>query len=174
MSFQFPSEIKDLVKSLHDDTKWRVLELLIDNQKLSYTQIKNKLAIGDDASKGTLNYHLKELQKSGWIRNWIEDLTDLSDNQKSFYAISKFGSKVIEGIMEAMDIESYKQDLWEEMAKRFARSTQPSSSNMTPLFLNASGILLSAATIFNTDAPLLHEARAITVTSKRKLVEWTE
>lgn len=109
MSFQFPSEIKDLVRGLHDDTKWQILELLIsNNNKVSYTQIKNGLGV--DESKGPLNYHLKELQKSGWVRNWVDNTSELADNQKSFYAISDFGLKAIEGIMKAMDVGEYQHD----------------------------------------------------------------
>jgi DNA-binding PadR family transcriptional regulator len=156
MSFQFPSEIKDLVKGLHDETKWKILELLVINEKLSYTQIKTQLEIGDE-SKGTLNYHLKELQKAGWIRNWIEDVTDLSDNQKSFYAISKFGSKVLDGIMKAMEIESYKQDELEEFWKKSTNSTQLASAFLSSL--KTSGVFIVAS---NIGSPELQPEEAAT------------
>lgn len=104
--FKFPTEIKDLISSLKDETQWEILEIIIQtNNKISYSQLKTKLNISDD-EKGKLNYHLKELQKGGWLRNWI-NLESLDNRQKSFYSISDFGYKVIEKSLEAMTLESY-------------------------------------------------------------------
>ena len=115
VDFRFPSEIKELITTLGDKKQWRILELLISNDnKLSYTQLKDKLEV-PEKQKGKLNYHLKELQKGGWIRNWLKAGTTSAERQKSFYSISEFGQKVIEGTMNAMAMQSYTGNTWSQL-----------------------------------------------------------
>jgi len=109
-AFVFPEEIKDLFTILKDEKQWKILEILSNNNnRLSYTAIKEQLGLSD-TEKGTLNYHLKELQKVGMIKNWNEIGTDISDRKKSYYSISKFGMKIIEGLMKSVDLSSYTSD----------------------------------------------------------------
>ncbi len=167
MSFQFPREIKDLIDKIGDETHWKILECLINNEnKLSYTQLKQKLRITDD-KKGTFNYHLKELQKAGWLRNWLEDTSEMTDNQKSFYAISKFGLTAINGVMKAMDEESYQYDTLKELANTFARSTQPISEIIQHHFLIQNSYLATANIIDNPEEQLLYKNTALI--TKRKM-----
>lgn len=115
MDFRFPSEIKELITTLGDENQWKILEFLISNDnKLSYTQLKEKLKVPEE-KKGKLNYHLKELQKAGWIRNWLKAGTTKDERQKSFYSISEFGQKVIQGAMNAMAMESYTGNTWSQL-----------------------------------------------------------
>ncbi|MCH7560001.1 MAG: winged helix-turn-helix transcriptional regulator [Thaumarchaeota archaeon] len=107
MKFQFPQEIKDVLGALADDTRWNILEAIVNSDnKIAYSEIKKVLNVSDD-KKGPLNYHLKELQKAGWIRNSIEDRE--GTRNKSFYSLSKFAQKVMEGALQAMDRRSYPQ-----------------------------------------------------------------
>jgi len=110
LAFKFPKEIKDLLRILGDETRWKILESIINtDNKQSYAEIKHNLNIPDDG-KGPFNYHLKELQKAGWLRNTLEKESDDSERSKSYYAISKFGLKVVQGTLQAMQIETYSMD----------------------------------------------------------------
>ena len=110
MVFKFPKEIKDVLKSLGDETRWKILEFIIgNNNKQSYTEIKHELKISDE-KKGPFNYHLKELQKAGWLRRTLESEKD-TERSKSYYAISKFGLKVIEGTLQAMNQGTYTENI---------------------------------------------------------------
>ena len=110
MAFKFPKEIKDLLRILGDETRWKILESIINtDNKQSYAEIKHNLNIPDDG-KGPFNYHLKELQKAGWLRNTLEKESEDSERSKSYYAISKFGLKVVQGALQAMQIETYSMD----------------------------------------------------------------
>ncbi len=110
MTFKFPKEIKDLFGCFKDGSKrWEILESIInEDNKSSYTKIKKNLDFGDN-EKGTFNYHLKELQKAGWLRNILEADSG-STRERSFYKITKFGLKAIEGAMQAMDTSTYEED----------------------------------------------------------------
>ena len=133
MVFKFPKEIKDVLKSLGDETRWKMLEFIINNNnKQSYTEIKHALKISDE-KKGPFNYHLKELQKAGWLRRTLESEKD-TERSKSYYAISKFGLKVIEGTLQAMNQETYTENILQNIK---AESTEniwaPSTFQMIDL-----------------------------------------
>ncbi len=61
-----------MLGALADNTRWDILETIVNaDNKIAYSEIQKALNISDD-KKGPFNYHLKELQKAGWIRNYIE------------------------------------------------------------------------------------------------------
>jgi len=67
--FTFPDEIKELISNITNEKEWKILEFLIQNDnELSYTQLRKKLEISEN-KKNMFTYHLKELQKAGWLRN---------------------------------------------------------------------------------------------------------
>jgi len=118
--FTFPEEIKNLITHITDEKQWKILEFLIQNDnELSYTQIREKLKISEQ-QKSKLNYHLKELQKAGWLRNWLKKGTETTDRQKSYYSISDFGLKVIEGSMKSMEMSSYDTSAWSQLQETMA------------------------------------------------------
>jgi len=109
-AFRFPSDFKRLIKNLGDENQWRILECIINNDnKVKYSGIQKKIVI----PKGTLNYHLKELQKGGWIRRWSQKGT--IDEEGSYYEINQFGMKILEGGLKALDETSYQQSYWDEI-----------------------------------------------------------
>lgn len=111
--FKFPKEIKNLISSLKNEKQWMILEFLVqNNNKLSYTKLKNKLGISND-EKSKLTYHLKELVKSGWLRNQINPNIGISKEQ-SFYIINDFGLKMINSAVKTLDVQSYDQNIWQE------------------------------------------------------------
>ena len=134
--FSFPEEIKDLVTNLTDEKQWKILEFLIQNDnELSYTQLREKLEIPEE-KKSKFTYHLKELQKAGWLRNWLKPGTETADRQKSYYRISEFGLKIIEGAMKAMEMSSYSTSAWTQLQESIAGT--PTTSILTgELFIPA-------------------------------------
>lgn len=111
--FEFPSDFKRLITQISDEKEWNILECLINkDSKVRYSVIQKTLGI----PKGTLNYHLKELQKSGWLRRKSQKGSEFNE-RGSFYEISKFGLKILEGGLKAMNKESYQTSYW-DMTKR--------------------------------------------------------
>lgn len=101
--FKFPYDYKRLIKNLKDENQWKILECLInENNEAKYSVILKTLQI----PKGTLNYHLKELQKGGWLRKRSHKGTNL-DEEGSYYQIDQFGMKILEGGLTAMSSQSY-------------------------------------------------------------------
>ena len=106
-NFMFPEQIKTTVGTLRHPKQWRILELLIaNNDKLSYTELKSIL-VNDGESNGDFNYHLNELEKSGWIDNTSQINADVDDKYSSHYHITQFGSKILDGIMSSLEHSSY-------------------------------------------------------------------
>jgi len=112
--FHFSPEIKDLISSIKNEREWKILEFLIqNNNELSFTKIKNYLGISN-TEKFKLTYALKELVKGGWLRNQFKEIQSI-DREKSFYSISDFGLKMIEGTIKATQIESYSTNVWNQL-----------------------------------------------------------
>ena len=113
-NFQFSSEIKDLITSIKNEREWKILEFLIqNNNELSFTKIKDHLGISN-TEKFKLTYALKELVKGGWLRNQYRKAKGIT-REKSFYSISDFGLKMIEGSIKATQIESYSTNVWNQL-----------------------------------------------------------
>jgi len=114
--FKFPEEIKGLFDTMGHENKWKILELLLNNNnEMSYTGLLNGLDLEQD-EHGKLNYYLKELQKGGWIRNFVKEGTEITDRRASFYKIAKFPMKAVEGMLkEAMNKKSYQKDPYQQI-----------------------------------------------------------
>ncbi|MBS3922359.1 MAG: hypothetical protein KGZ37_04330 [Nitrosarchaeum sp.] len=112
--FQFPSEIKDLISSIKNETQWKIIELLVQHDnELSYSKLKNKLHFDED-EKFKLTYNLKELVKNGWLRNKVKEKNMITKEQ-SFYIITDFGLKMIKNIIKTTDVQSYSTNAWIEL-----------------------------------------------------------
>ena len=108
--FMFPEQIKYTVGTLGHPKQWRILELLISNDdKLSYKELESVL-VKDDESKDDFDYHLNELEKSGWIKNKSCIGADLDDKYNSNYYITVFGSKLLDGIMSSLKRSAYNRE----------------------------------------------------------------
>ncbi len=108
--FHVPGEIKSLFYGIKKEKQWDIIESLINNENdLSYTELRENLGLGLD-EKGDLNYHLNNLEESGWLRNIVKPGKDLADKHSSFYSVTKFGLKALNGSVQAMNLESYQED----------------------------------------------------------------
>lgn len=167
--FTFPDEIKELMNNITDEKEWKILEFLIQtDNELSYTQLRKKLEISENR-KNVLTYHLKELQKAGWLRNWLKKGTESTDRQKSYYSITEFGLKIIEGSMKAMEMNSYSTSTWLQLQETLQL---PSTSK-----LNTTGITEPVAVGWSesimADAPSFTFTNAQRDEARSTLVNYT-
>ena len=106
-AFKFPSEIKSMITELKNEKQWLILESIIDeNNDISYTKLREKLGYSLE-EKGDLNYHLNNLERYGWLENKVKVGHMLSDRRSSYYNVSKFGLKILEGAVQAMNRKNY-------------------------------------------------------------------
>lgn len=97
-SFQFPQILKEAIKGLDNESRWKILEYLIENGETSYTNLLNALKI---SNKGKLTFHLRRLSKSAILNRY--EILGTETGEKSFYNISPFGKDVINGLMSAFE-----------------------------------------------------------------------
>jgi len=93
----FPEELVEPIKALTNQSRRKMLLSLSERDALSYSQIRGTFRI----KKGTLNHHLHILVSAGLIRNFSNK--DLGNPYKSFYAITGFGRKLIEGLRQTLE-----------------------------------------------------------------------
>jgi DNA-binding transcriptional ArsR family regulator len=93
-----PEEIKEMVSALDHDTRWRIIELIQDKQKLSYTELLQGLSV----RKGTLTHHLNRLMEAGIIDNFAGD--DFAGPYSSYYELSRFGKDFIAGLLSSVQV----------------------------------------------------------------------
>jgi len=91
-----PAEVKKAVDGLHNHTRWLIVEELMNNKSMTYTELRNHLRI---ENKGEINYHLTKLLKTALIERF-EDWN--GNNVKSYYEISSFGKSIIYGLLNSV------------------------------------------------------------------------
>jgi DNA-binding HxlR family transcriptional regulator len=93
----FPEELVQPIKALTNQSRRKMLLSLLERDTLSYSQIRGAFRI----KKGTLNHHLHILVSAGLIRNFSNE--DPGNPYKSYYAITGFGRKFIEGLRQTLE-----------------------------------------------------------------------
>ena len=91
-----PAEIKSAVSALDNDDRWRILESLLTNEELSYTQILDILEI----RKGSLTNHLKNLIFGNILENYSRQ--SIGERYDSFYKVTRFGKDLIDGLVGSL------------------------------------------------------------------------
>jgi hypothetical protein len=99
----FSEEIQNAIKSIDNELRIQIIELLNINSSLSYSQLLNKLSI----SKGKLNYHLDILTENGILNNFVFD--QILEHFHSYYELSQFGKDFIYKINSVFDYVSIKE-----------------------------------------------------------------
>jgi DNA-binding transcriptional ArsR family regulator len=98
----FPEEIIQPIKALTDEKRRKILSLLLENN-FSYSQLRTQINKYFDVNKGTFNHHLHILVGSGLIRNF--NINDPESKYNSFYAITNFGQRFLEGLRQTLEPE---------------------------------------------------------------------
>jgi hypothetical protein len=92
----FPDMLKKAVHGLDNEIRWDIVRYLTENGETSYTALLKGLKID---KKGKLTFHLRTLSRSAIINR--HEILGARTGEKSFYDVSAFGSKVINGLMSA-------------------------------------------------------------------------
>jgi hypothetical protein len=99
--FNFPYELKDAVHGLDHEIRIKILECLINQEKMKYSEIKKELNL-DNNQKGSLNYHLKILSQSALVDKFTTSLGK-DREERSYYKLSQFAIKLIRKMMSVFD-----------------------------------------------------------------------
>jgi DNA-binding HxlR family transcriptional regulator len=110
-----PIELVEPMKALTSETRRKIFLSLFENYSISYSQIQN----GFEIKKGTLNHHLHILVSSGLIRNF--SIESPGNPYKSYYAITNFGYRFIEGLGQTLEPRREQQFEELEGASRSSR-----------------------------------------------------
>lgn len=90
----FPKPVVAVIEALASDERRQILIELEEKGSLSYSEILQRTEL----SKGTLNYHLKQLVAAGITRNFIQNE---ARPYSSYYEVSAFGRNLIENILDS-------------------------------------------------------------------------
>ncbi len=97
----FPEPIIKIINALNNKYRRKILILLSKNGDMAWNEIKNKI----DIENGKINYHLKILQRSGIIRNYIKMNSKEIDRSNSFYNISNLGNSVLQNLFNSLSVK---------------------------------------------------------------------
>ncbi len=91
---EIPQELKNGVEGLDNPTRWNIIEALLANNELSYSEIQDMVQI----SNGQLTYHLELLHRAGLVQQFS---IDRFERGRSFYKLSTFAWSLLKGMMRS-------------------------------------------------------------------------
>ena len=95
---QVPVEIREAVMELDTPLKWAIyIALTVDGDKY-FNQLKKQF----NANPKTMNDVLKSLVASGLVTRKVRQLVDASDTNKTYYATTKLGEKLLTNLYEVV------------------------------------------------------------------------
>ena len=97
----FPNEIKEAVSALDNERRWRIVELVQDNEELAYTELLRIL----DVRKGSLTHHLNILMEGGILDNYSKG--GFGGPYSSYYRLSRFGRDFLAGLLSSVEFTIY-------------------------------------------------------------------
>jgi len=86
-----------MIDGLNNKLRRQILIRIDESGPLAHKELLEKTGL----DKGTLNYHLKILNSSGILTNYLDD--NLDDNYSSYYDITHFGRKMIQAIFDIFE-----------------------------------------------------------------------
>jgi DNA-binding transcriptional ArsR family regulator len=95
---EVPEEVKLSIKALGDDTRLSIVMLLLENDKMAFSQLKQVLSL----SSSSLSNHLTILQDGGIVNNFLE----LRNNKYSYYTMTEMGTNLIKSIYNIVGLGS--------------------------------------------------------------------
>jgi DNA-binding transcriptional ArsR family regulator len=93
-----PEEVKDTVSALDNDVRWRIVELVHENQNLSYTELLQRLWV----RKGSLTHHLNRLMEAGILDNYSGE--NFGGSYTSYYKLSRYGRDFVAGLLSSVKV----------------------------------------------------------------------
>ncbi len=104
---EMPIELRRSIEALSDEVRLGIFFVLFKYGEMSFSEIRNKLEIPAKNS-GYLAYHLKKLEKSALIRTDYSKKSGITNH--SFYDVTEFGERFIEGLMKSIEIDQAIQE----------------------------------------------------------------
>ena len=99
---QFPYELGKAVEGLNNKYRQEILLTLNEVEKLSFSEIREKVAI----SRPLLANHLKKLSKSLLIEHFYEH--EVGNENFSYYRIAPFGKALLENMIGTLYLKRIK------------------------------------------------------------------
>ena len=99
---EMPIELRRAIGALSDEVRLGIFFALFKYGEMSFSQIRQELEIPTNYS-GYLSYHLKKLENSALIKNDFSKKTGITNY--SFYDVTEFGEKFIDGLMKSIEID---------------------------------------------------------------------
>lgn len=93
---QFPYELRLAIDGLNNESRQKILFFLKDVEKLSFSEIRNKV----ETSPPLLANHLNKLIDTFLVEHFYEH--KIGDERYSYYKISTFGKYLIENMLETL------------------------------------------------------------------------
>lgn len=94
----FPDELKEALSALNHDIRWRIVELIQEEETLAYTELLEKLNI----QKGSLSHHLNRLMEAGILDNYAKE--EFGGPYNSYYKLSRFGKDFVVGLLSSVEM----------------------------------------------------------------------
>ncbi len=90
----FPKEVKLAIKALDDETRLSILVLLMENMKMTFTELKKSL----DLNSSSLSNHLSIMQDGGLVDNFLK----WNKDSYSYYAITTMAKDLLKSIFDTI------------------------------------------------------------------------
>ena len=101
-----PGELKRAIHALDHDIRLAIISALVENGKMSFSQLKKTL----DINQSTLTHHLKILMKGSMITNFYKKEAAIGDY--SYYAVTDFCKLVLGSLFQTlMQLPSHPSDI---------------------------------------------------------------
>lgn len=114
-----PLELTRAVEGLDSPIRWKIVDLLMQNARLSYTQIQQSLEV----SNADLNYHLQKLLRGALVQQFA--IEGSVERYSSYYQISPFGRQLLQTLLVSLVPKVFRvQQIWHnEPAPRYLVQT---------------------------------------------------
>lgn len=84
---KIPVQARELVQNLHTNEKWAVYAALLQNERMSFSELRDLF----DMNPSQIDRILKSLVAGGIIYKRAKSLKDADDNARSYYELSVLG-----------------------------------------------------------------------------------
>ncbi len=131
----FPKVLSGIIESFNDESRRSIAIAIYESEEISWSELKRKFEI----QNGSLNYHLKALQKTGLVENV---LSFVEGREHSVYKPTNLLAKTLKAFRDIITPDTFKEAPTRRH-RPLLDSTRNSyysrrSFNTTTLFLNQS------------------------------------
>ena len=107
---QIPEDFELLIKAMGNIFRFKLILLLLEKEKLSFSKIANQL----NRKNSLILNHLKKLEIAGIVQNYLQ--RNKNTKEFSFYELTKYGYKIINDLIKSYN--SYFSKFQDESKER--------------------------------------------------------